>query len=90
MIFQIHADHGRHIAYNNQEAQSNRDHGWKDVTKEEYYGGIKEINVPRETLEESNEEIPRAVLEDLYTAKFGKAPHHRMADATIKAKIEEE
>lgn len=92
MIYQMHQYHGRHIAYTSQEATANREAGWEDVTEEQYYAGIVDDskNVPRETLESDNEEIPRNVLVDLYVAKFGEKPHNRMKDSTIKAKLEEE
>lgn len=40
MIFQIHKEHGKHIAYDPQEAKRNETNGWKTVTKEEFYGGV--------------------------------------------------
>lgn len=46
MIFQVHDQHGKHIAYTSLEADSNRKRGWRDVTKEEFYG----TNVPRQSL----------------------------------------
>ncbi|MDX1811034.1 MAG: hypothetical protein R3240_03745 [Gammaproteobacteria bacterium] len=107
IIYQLHPVHGRNMPVTKMEADLNEEKGWKTVTEEEFYAGIKEVNKKawpgadelrdaiddealHSVLEESNEEIPRAVLEDLYVAKFGKTPHHRMADATIKAKLEEE
>ena len=32
--------------------------------------------------------IPRSVLVDLYIDKFGKKPHHRMNDDSIKAALD--
>jgi len=43
-----------------------------------------------EAKEETGEEVPRSVLEELYEMKFGEKPHHRMKDATIKAKLDAE
>lgn len=43
-----------------------------------------------EAKEETGEEVPRSVLEELYEMKFGEKPHHRMKNETIKAKLEEE
>lgn len=43
MIFQMHEQHGKHIAYSTSEAESNRKHGWKDVTEEEFYAKRKTI-----------------------------------------------
>lgn len=37
MIYQMHEQHGRHIAYTTLEAEDNRKNGWKDVKKEEFY-----------------------------------------------------
>lgn len=89
MIFQISGTHGYHIAMTESEAKANEENGWKTVTEAEFY---KRDSVPRETLEESqpedDEEIPRAVLVDLYKSKFGKKPHGRMTDESIKEKLE--
>lgn len=40
MIYQMHKDHGRHMAETPQEAELNRKNGWKDVTREEFYADI--------------------------------------------------
>lgn len=40
MIYQMHKDHGRHMAETPQEAEYNRKNGWKDVTREEFYAEI--------------------------------------------------
>lgn len=39
-IYQMHKDHGRHIAESPQEAEANRKNGWKDVTKQEFHADI--------------------------------------------------
>lgn len=89
IIYQIHPQHGRHMALTNLEADANIKSGWKTVSEEEFY------DVPRGTPENINEDndgddIPRAVLEELYVAKFGKKPPANAKDATIKAKLEEQ
>ena len=108
IIYQVHPDHGRHMANSLMEAKANEKNGWKTVEEAEFYGQPKVV-VPRETNElaensdisqveselsgideNSQEEIPRSVLEELYEAKFGEKPHHRMKDATIKDKLEAE
>jgi len=38
MIFQIHPDHGKHIAYIPAEAAYNEKQGWRTVTEAEFYG----------------------------------------------------
>lgn len=40
MIYQMHKDHGRHMAETPQEAEGNRKNGWKDVSREEFYADI--------------------------------------------------
>lgn len=37
MVYQMHPAHGRHIAYTSLEVDDNIKHGWKTVTKEEFY-----------------------------------------------------
>ena len=84
MIFQMHDDHGRHIAYSPQEAESNIKNGWKTVTKDEFY------DVPRETIKEEPEEKGlRDTLVELHIEKFGEKPHHRMSESSIQAKLDE-
>lgn len=88
IIYQIHPQHGRHMALTSPEADANIKSGWKTVSEDEFY------NVPRGTSETNvnddndGDEIPRAVLEELYEAKFGKKPPANAKDATIKAKLE--
>ena len=38
MIFQIHPEHGKHIAYSAGEEEANKANGWKTVSEEEFYG----------------------------------------------------
>ena len=78
MIFQLHPNHGRHIAYHSLEAHSNEEQGWKTVSEEEFYGKKEIIKEPKEI-----PGLSRADLDELYVAKFGKKPHHRKSDATI-------
>jgi len=36
MIYQVHPEHGKHIAYDPKEAQWNIQNGWKTVTEDEF------------------------------------------------------
>ena len=84
MIFQIHEDHGKHIAYSPQEAETNIKNGWKTVSKDEFY------NVPRgHTIDAVEEKSLRDTLVELYIEKFGEKPHHRMTEASIQSKLDE-
>lgn len=64
------------MASSPQEARSNEINGWVTVTKEEFFG--KPV-------------VTNSVLNDdlvyQYTNKFGKKPHHRMSEDTIKKKL---
>lgn len=75
MIYQTHPEHGRHIAYNTLEAESNEKNGWKTVSEDVFYG--KKYIMPRDQLVEA------------YELKYGKKPHHAMKDETIQAKLDE-
>ena len=79
MIYQIHPDHGKHIAYSPQEAQANIANGWKSVTENEFYADVAETEIV---------DVSRETLETAYEEKFGKKPHHRMNDETIKAALD--
>ena len=87
MIYQKHPQHGLHIAYNTLEAEFNNSKGWETVTEEEFYS---EHRKPLKVTEDKEIEglIPRSVLVDLYIDKFGKKPHHRMNDDSIKAALD--
>jgi len=89
MIFQIHDDHGRHIAYSPQEAKSNNENGWKNVSKEEFYDigqAKKEVASPTEVVENTKENQD---LTDDYISLFGKPPSWNMKPETIQARIDE-
>lgn len=75
MIYQMHKHHGRHIAYTPQEAQTNHQFGWYDVSEEEFYREHKTKKT----------ENP---LRKQYEEKFGKPPHPRMKDETIQAALD--
>lgn len=46
------------------------------------------FSAAEESVEQPQDDA-RAALVDAYTAKFGKAPHHRMATATIAKALED-
>lgn len=77
-IYQTHEHHGRHIAYDHNEAKRNNDNGWETVSKEEFYGKKEDNPLP-----------DREKLELAYIAKFDKKPPHNMKDSTIQAKLDE-
>lgn len=79
-IYQMHPNHGRHIAYNTVEADANIKNGWKTVTKEEYYNGI---------VKKEGYQLSRDELIELYELKFGKKPAHNMKTETLKEKLGE-
>ena len=82
-IYQMSPLHGRMIVHNQVDAERNHEHGWKTVTKEEYYAGILEAT-------DAVEDDVRANAIKAYTEKYGKAPHHRMKTETILAKLEDD
>jgi hypothetical protein len=103
MIYQMHPKHGRCMPTTLIEAQANEKEGWTTVTEKEFYASEKVTqetsqvtseNVPHGTAQEEQqnategEHIPRVILEELFEAKFGKKPHHRMKDETIKEKLD--
>jgi len=82
MIYQIHPEHGKHIAYGTVEADANIKNGWKTVTEDEFNGKPKEEK-------KTNPLSDRELLEIAYIAKFNKKPHHKMKDETIQEKLDE-
>jgi hypothetical protein len=85
-IYQIHHNHGRHIAYNQLEEKSNVENGWATVTKEEFYAGIIK-DKPEEVKAEYK--LSRNELIELYELKFGKKPAHNMKTENIQSKLDE-
>lgn len=89
IIYQMHPNHGRHKAFNNQEAVENNANGWETVSEEEFYAGIlKKVEIIEET-DESDELSEREKLSIRYEMKFGKKPSHLMKDETIQKKLDE-
>ena len=94
MIYQIHPDHGWHIAYGTTEADYNNKHGWKTVTEAQFYdrpkkpaasSAINQESPVSETGEESHEtaDEERETAVNAYVLKFGKKPHHKLGTANI-------
>jgi hypothetical protein len=86
--YQMHDDHGRHIAYNGAEAKANNENGWKNVTKKEFYNIGDIIDVVAVEVEDG-ELSAREKLVIAYEMKFGKKPHHMLKDETVQAKLDE-
>jgi hypothetical protein len=62
MIYQIHPNHGHHIAYSPKEAEHNNKHGWVTVTEDLFMKpNIAETLETLETLASLNAPIPENV-----------------------------
>lgn len=46
IIYQLHPEHGKHLAHSVPEAERNNKAGWRTVTKEEFYGTQQASEVP--------------------------------------------
>lgn len=88
MIFQIHEQHGKHIAYSDTERLANESNGWATVSEDEFYGRPPAIEGESEEINE-DELSDREKLNLEYEIKFGKKPHHAMKIETIQAKLDE-
>lgn len=82
MIYQMHKDHGRHISYNELQAQANRKNGWRDVTEKEFY------EIPPRKMSVIADD--HGALVKAYEEKFGKKPHYKFSDEKIKASLNAE
>lgn len=96
MIFQIHKDHGKHVAYSPQEAEANEKNGWKTVSEEEFYVGITKIDEKRAGTNSDEEyagieNVKKNAIDqeliDAHIAKFGKKPHPNAKPETIIEKL---
>lgn len=88
MIYQKHHMHGRHIAINGLEAESNRKNGWVDVKEAEFYNR-EQTELVKSSEETDEEKDSRDSAELLYKIKFGKKPHHRMGTETIMKALDD-
>jgi len=86
MIYQLHHEHGKHIAYGTVEADANIENGWKTVTEEQFNCGQLKEKAKKES---ETPEFSRDDLVELHVLKFGKKPHHKLSAAKIKAKLDE-
>lgn len=75
MIRLSHPNHGFKDAYTDAEAREDMANGWSVVEPQK--------------AEEVKEDSLATDLRTQYIAKFGEAPHHRMSEKTIRAKLEE-
>ena len=82
MIYQIHSQHGYHMAVNKLEADANEKRGWRTVTEAEFYDRRPKLSP----------EIAAEVLslEERYERKHGKKPHHKMKRETIEAALNDD
>lgn len=80
-IYLKHPRHGKKIACAIWEADNDKKAGWVEITKEEYWPTTKE---------EVKTDNEREELATRYLDKFGKPPHHRMSNDSIRQKLEEE
>ena len=90
MIFQFHEKHGKHISYSPLEVEHNNKHGWRTVSKDEFYATspfVKTVSDEFCDTKNTVENTETVSLADLYESKFGKKPHHRMKPSTIEAAI---
>lgn len=84
-FYLVHDRHGKKIAYQYNEYEADKKMGWKEVTEDEFYGVKKQPEKPAE-------EVTEPVSDDLsaqYEAKFGKKPHHKMKEETIRAALDD-
>jgi len=88
MFYQRHKDHGYHFATSDAERLANELNGWETIAEEEFWSRGKAVKPKEKPKEPEAEEIPHDVLVELYEMKFGKKPHHKMKDATIKDRLD--
>ena len=80
-FYLTHARHGKKIAYQFHECEADKKMGWKEVTEDQFYESQKQ---------KPKEEPPKDEgLANQYEAKYGKKPHHKMKDETIKAALDD-
>lgn len=84
MFYQIHEDHGKHIAQNFLEKKANEDQGWQTVSEAvwlAYKPGHMSVSDAKEGKDDLQE------LRDAYEAAFGKKPHHKWSADKIRGAL---
>lgn len=79
-FYLVHERHGKKIAYQDKEAELDKKAGWKEVTKEVFFGAQKAPE-PVKATEKAGQD---AELVAQYEALHGKKPHHRMSNDSIR------
>lgn len=77
-FYLVHPRHGKKIAHQDKEADADKKAGWKELTKEQFFGPKPE---PVKVTEKSGQD---ADLVAQYEALHGKKPHHRMSNDSIR------
>lgn len=77
-FYLVHARHGKKIAHQEKEAESDKKSGWSEVTKEVFFGAPKPV---QPVVEKAGQD---ADLVAQFEALNGKKPHHRMSNDSIR------
>lgn len=77
-FYLVHARHGKKIAHQDKEAEADKKAGWKEVTKEQFFGAPKPLEPTIEKAGQDSELVAQ------YEALHGKKPHHRMSNDSIR------
>ncbi len=86
-IYLEHPRHGKKIAIDFKEAEADKKMGWKEVAADQYFNRVKKPEPAKPV--EAKVDQERDELAAKYAEKFGKAPHHRMSNDSIRQKLEE-
>ena len=76
MIYMVHPRHGSMHVYDEQQARINESSGWKRADETAPVASTMDTVLDTGSVEKS--------LKERYAEKFGKPPHHRMTDETIR------
>lgn len=91
VIYLRHPQHGQKVAICHMEAEYDEKNGWVRynpdtlLTPNEAAPIIEAENLPPKL-----EEVEIDVLRELWTEKFGKAPHHKKSAATLRKELEDD
>ena len=85
VIYMRHERHGNKVAISEMEAVADESNGWERYSVPS--GTVTVTPTPEEPHVSTLDDLSGAELAKLYEEKFGKRPHHRKTDATIRGEI---
>lgn len=86
VIYMKHPVHGSKVAISHLEVEEDEKNGWEVYNPDTLLTPIEAAQT-EEAKKPTLEEVEIDVLRELYTEKFGKAPHHKKTAETLRKEL---